>query len=300
MLTEVLESLAVKPEGIYVDCTFGRGGHTTAILNQLRTGKVIAFDQDLAAIEAGRNLQSRYPGSLILIHSNFNQLKAELANLGIAGVDGILMDLGVSSPQFDDPSRGFSYRYDSRLDMRMDQSQILDAQAIVNTYPFEALVRIFRQYGEEPFAKQIARKIEQARALQPIETTFQLVQIIKSALPSKVLSHKGHPAKQVFQALRIEVNRELEVLSEVLDDAIGLLNPDGRLAVLTFHSLEDRLVKQTFLKHTRQEVPSRLPVKDLPQSPYSLLHSKAVTANESELESNPRAHSAKLRVLRKN
>lgn len=300
MLMEVLEGLAIKPEGIYVDCTFGRGGHTTAILNKLTIGKVIAFDQDLAAIEAGKSLQASYPEKLNLIHANFKHLRSELDRLDIHEVDGILMDLGVSSPQFDDPTRGFSYRYDSRLDMRMDQSQKLDAYNVVNTYTFEQLVQIFRRYGEEPYAKQIARKIEASRMIQPIETTLQLVNVIKSALPSKVLSQKGHPAKQVFQALRIEVNAELEVLENVLDDAIELLKPDGRLAVLTFHSLEDRMVKQAFQKRIKSDIPSKLPLVDLPESKFSLISHKAITSGESELESNTRAHSAKLRILRKN
>ena len=218
LLKEVVDALAIKPEGIYVDCTFGRGGHSQAILKQLTTGRLIVLDQDHQAIEAAYRLQ-KTSNQVIVVQTNFKHLKSVLKELNIQEVDGILMDLGVSSPQFDDPSRGFSYRFDAELDMRMDQTQSLSAKEVVNSYKFENLVRIFRLYGEEAYAKQIARKIEAYRQQKSIETTLELVSIIKSALPSAVLSKKGHPAKQVFQALRIEVNAELEVLESTLEDA---------------------------------------------------------------------------------
>lgn len=299
LLKEVVDALAIKPEGIYVDCTFGRGGHSQAILKQLTTGRLIVLDQDHQAIEAAYRLQ-KTSDQVIVVQTNFKHLKSVLKELNIQEVDGILMDLGVSSPQFDDPSRGFSYRFDAELDMRMDQTQSLSAKEVVNSYKFENLVRIFRLYGEETYAKQIARKIEAYRQQKSIETTLELVTIIKSALPSAVLSKKGHPAKQVFQALRIEVNAELEVLESSLEDAIHCLKADGRLAVITFHSLEDRKVKQAFMAHSKVHIPAHLPLIDLPQAAYSLLNSKAIIPNENEIEENSRARSAKLRVLRKN
>jgi 16S rRNA (cytosine1402-N4)-methyltransferase len=294
-----LEGLNIKPHGIYVDCTLGRGGHSLGILALLTSGKLIGLDQDEQAIkEASENLKS-YSEKITLVHDNFRNIKSIMNDLTISSVDGILMDLGVSSPQFDDPQRGFSYRYDARLDMRMDRRQAIDAFYVVNSYPYERLVQILLSYGEEPYAKQIARAIEKQRILSPIETTFQLVNVIKSALPSKVLSQKGHPAKQVFQALRIEVNQELSILEGTLRDAISLLNHDGRLAVITFHSLEDRIVKKVFAEMSRVNVPSKLPVLGTPKADYELIDKKHSRANETELLENPRAHSAKLRILRK-
>ncbi|NTW95143.1 MAG: 16S rRNA (cytosine(1402)-N(4))-methyltransferase RsmH [Erysipelotrichaceae bacterium] len=294
-----LEGLNIKPHGIYIDCTLGRGGHSLGILAHLTTGRLIGLDQDEQAIkEASENLKA-YLEKITLVHDNFRNIKAIMNDLSISSVDGILMDLGVSSPQFDDPERGFSYRYDARLDMRMDRRQAIDAFYVVNSYPYERLVQILLSYGEEPYAKQIARAIEKQRSLTPIETTFQLVDVIKSALPSKVLSQKGHPAKQVFQALRIEVNQELSILEGTLRDAISLLNHDGRLAVITFHSLEDRIVKKVFAEMSRVNVPSKLPVLGTPKADYELIDKKHSRANETELLENPRAHSAKLRILRK-
>lgn len=299
MLNEVIDALSIKPNGIYVDGTFGRGGHSTAILNQLVDGHLVVFDQDERAIETAKQLSLQYPNKMTIIQSNFEHLSEKLDEINIKTIDGILLDLGVSSPQFDDPSRGFSYRFDTRLDMRMDLNQSLDAYQVINHYPFEKLVNIFQVYGEEKFAKQIARKIEKQREIKPIETSFELVDIIRSAYPSKVLKQKGHPAKQVFQAIRIEVNQELEVLKSVLDQAVSRLNPDGRLVILTFHSLEDRIVKQYFSKLTTIDVPSKIPLQNLPVTDYELVNKKVITSQEEELERNPRAHSAKLRALRK-
>jgi len=299
MLNEVLDALSIKSDGIYVDGTFGRGGHSRAILNQLTTGHLVVFDQDERAIETAQKLSLEYPNKMKIIQSNFEHLNEKLDESNIKGIDGILLDLGVSSPQFDDPSRGFSYRFDTRLDMRMNLNQSLDAYQVVNQYPFEKLMYIFQVYGEEKFAKQIARKIEKQREIKPIETSFELVDIIRSAYPSKVLKQKGHPAKQVFQAIRIEVNQELEVLKSVLDQAVNRLNPDGRLVILTFHSLEDRIVKQFFNKLTTIDVPSKIPLQVLPTTEFELVNRKVITSKEEELESNPRAHSAKLRAIRK-
>jgi 16S rRNA (cytosine1402-N4)-methyltransferase len=297
LYTEVLDGLAIDPTGIYVDGTLGRGGHAEGILKCLSTGKLIAFDQDDQAIAEATTRLAAYAKHLTVIHANFNTLAAVLSQLSIAAVNGILLDLGVSSPQFDDPQRGFSYRHDARLDMRMDRRQPLDAYTIVNTYPFVELMKMFQRYGEEPYAKGIARAIEARRQKQPIETTLQLVEVIKSALPSKVLSQKGHPAKQTFQALRIEVNRELEVLEEVLDQAVSALKPGGRLVVITFHSLEDKAVKHRFMALSDPHIPSKLPITNLVQAPYRMIKTKTKAASAEELRDNPRAHSAHIRIL---
>ena len=297
LYTEVLEGLSVDPTGIYVDGTLGRGGHAEGILKTLTTGRLIAFDQDEQAIREASARLVAYADRLTVIHANFNTLKATLTQLGISEVNGILLDLGVSSPQFDDPERGFSYRYDARLDMRMDRRQSLDAYTIVNTYPFAQLMKILQRYGEEPLAKNIARAIENYRSKQPIETTLQLVEIIKSALPAKVLSQKGHPAKQTFQALRIEVNHELDVLEEVLDQAVSVLSPGGRLVVLTFHSLEDKAVKHRFMDLADPHVPAKLPITNVVSAPYRMIKTKAKAASAEELRDNPRAHSAHCRIL---
>jgi len=299
MLLEVIEALDIKKDGLYVDGTFGRGGHSRAILDKLTTGHLIVFDQDERAIETAQKLSIEFPNKMTIIQSNFKHLNQELDARGFKNIDGILLDLGVSSPQFDDPSRGFSYRFDTRLDMRMDLSQSLDAYQVINHYSFEKLMHIFQVYGEEKFAKQIARKIEKQREIKPIETSFELVDIIRSAYPSKVLKQKGHPAKQVFQAIRIEVNQELEVLKSVLEQAVNRLNPMGRLVILTFHSLEDRMVKQYFSKLSVVDVPSKIPLQTLPLADYELVNRKVITSSEEELNQNPRAQSAKLRAIRK-
>jgi 16S rRNA (cytosine1402-N4)-methyltransferase len=299
MLHEVIEALDIKKDGLYVDGTFGRGGHSRAILDKLTTGHLVVFDQDERAIETANKLSLEFPNKMTIIQSNFKHLNQELDARGFKNIDGILLDLGVSSPQFDDPSRGFSYRFDTRLDMRMDLSQSLDAYQVINHYSFEKLMHIFQVYGEEKFAKQIARKIEKQREIKPIETSFELVDIIRSAYPSKVLKQKGHPAKQVFQAIRIEVNQELEVLKSVLEQAVNRLNPMGRLVILTFHSLEDRMVKQYFSKLSVVDVPSKIPLQTLPLADYELVNRKVITSSEEELSLNPRAQSAKLRAIRK-
>lgn len=299
LLNETIEALAIQADGIYVDATFGRGGHSKAILEHLSSGTLIALDQDEAAIKVAESLQKEHP-RLLVFRENFEHLDDVLNALNIDRIDGILFDLGVSSPQLDESDRGFSYRSNHRLDMRMDQRQSLDAYTVVNSYTYEQLKSVLKRYGEEPFAKQIARKIERAREQAPIETTDQLVEIIKSALPSKVLSAKGHPAKQSFMAIRIEVNRELEVLENVLKAALHRLKPNGRCAVISFHSLEDRIVKQIFNKYIQDPHPSKLPISQPERAAYRLHTRKPITASERELKENSRAHSAKLRVLIKN
>ena len=300
LLNETVDLLNVKPDGIYVDGTLGRGGHTSLLLSRLTTGHVYAFDKDQQAIEESKVNLQKYEGKVTFIHSDFGNMKEALKEYGISKVDGVMMDLGVRSPQFDDPSRGFSYRFDARLDMRMDQSQDLDAYKVVNTYSFANLTKILSRYGEVRFAKQIARAIEKARQEKPIETTFELVDIIKSALPAAELRKKGHPAKQTFQALRIEVNDELGSLRRGLEEACGLLNVHGRCAVITFHSLEDRMVKQTFKDLTTAPfVDPKIPltVDQMEQASFLNLTKKPIVADEEESIENRRSHSAKLRGI---
>jgi len=299
LLNEAVDGLEIRPDGVYVDATLGRGGHSRKIAEKLTSGRLIAFDLDEQAIEETKLLLADLMEKITIVHANFADMKQELLKLGIEKVDGILMDLGVSSPQFDDPARGFSYRYDARLDMRMDQTKELSAYEVINNYRFDQLMKIFSHYGEEPFAKNIARKIEAARVKAPIETTLQLVDVIRSALPAKVLSKKGHPAKQVFQAIRIEVNGELDSLKQALSDGITLLNDRGTFCVITFHSLEDRMVKEMFKEVSTVYVPKKLPIAQLPQANYEVTTRKPIIADESELSENQRSHSAKLRILRK-
>lgn len=300
LLEESIDLLDVKEDGIYVDGTLGRGGHSLKIAEKLTTGHLYGFDKDLTAIEESKETLKNYIDKVTFIHSDFENIKEELSNRGINKIDGMIMDLGVSSPQFDDEDRGFSYRFDSRLDMRMDQSKELDAYYIINNYDFSDLVRIMSRYGEEPFAKQIARKIEKQREVKPIETTFELVDVIKSALPSKVLSKKGHPAKKVFQAIRIEVNQELDSLTNGLYDALEMLNHDGKIAVISFHSLEDRIVKQIFNEVSKEEkVNKRVPLLNDKEMEYELINRKPVLPTEKENQENKRSHSAKLRVIRR-
>ncbi len=299
LLHEAIAGLEIKPDGIYVDATLGRGGHSLQIASKLTTGKLFCFDRDASAIAESKETLRSVLDKITFIQANFAQMEEQLNQIGIHEVDGILVDLGVSSPQFDDPARGFSYRFDARLDMRMDQSQSLSAWEVVNQYTFVDLMRILHRYGEEPFAKQIARKIEAQRQIKPIDTTLQLVDVIKSALPSKVLSKKGHPAKQTFQALRIEVNGELDALQEMLEQGIRLLNENGRFCIITFQSLEDRIVKDRFNEVSTIHVPRKLPLADLPVADYEFITRKAIVASEAELAINNRSHSAKLRILRK-
>lgn len=300
LLNEVIENLNINPDGIYIDLTLGRAGHSSEILKRLSNkGKLIGFDQDIDAIQASIERLSKISSNFEVIKSNFENVKDELLKRGITKVDGILADLGVSSPQFDQGDRGFSYRFDAKLDMRMDQNANLSAYEIVNTYSLIDLTRIFREYGEEKYAYEIAKRIVREREQKPVETTFELVDIIKRSLPSKELSKKGHPAKQVFQALRIETNRELEVLETMLKDGLELLSSKGRMAIITFQSLEDRIVKNIFKEvSTPKATPRWIP--SLPEDQevdYQLINKKVIVASEEELKRNPRSESAKLRVI---
>ncbi|WP_286006441.1 16S rRNA (cytosine(1402)-N(4))-methyltransferase RsmH [Ligilactobacillus aviarius] len=302
LLNEAVENLKVKPDGIYVDCTLGGGGHTRKILSQLNeNGRLFSFDQDQTAIEYNQKaldnqLQS---GKLTLVKDNFRNIKKRLNELGVSKIDGAVYDLGVSSPQFDVAQRGFSYKLEAPLDMRMDQSQSLTAKQIVNDWSFNDLVRIFSRYGEEKFAKSIARKIEKQRQLQPIQTTTELVEVIKAGIPARARRTGGHPAKRVFQALRIAVNDELGALETSLEQVLEMLNIDGRVSVITFQSLEDRLVKSMFKEKTSlPDLPQGLPV--IPQGmevDYRLVNRKPILPTKSEIETNHRAHSAKLRAI---
>jgi S-adenosyl-methyltransferase MraW len=264
LLEEAAEGLNIKPNGIYVDCTLGGAGHSLRILEELNEeGHLYAFDQDDFAIEQAKITLKHgiEKGQVTLVEDNFRNLTENLAKLGVEKVDGVLYDLGVSSPQLDDGDRGFSYNYDADLDMRMNQDQPLTAYDIVNQWEYNDLVRILFQYGEEKFSKQIARRIEQHREVKPIETTFELVDIIKEAIPAPARRTGGHPAKRTFQAIRIAVNDELNAVSESIEQAIKLINVDGRISVITFHSLEDRIVKQLFKEYsTVEEPPKNLPI----------------------------------------
>ncbi|WP_303972184.1 16S rRNA (cytosine(1402)-N(4))-methyltransferase RsmH [Streptococcus merionis] len=303
LLNETVEGMAVKPDGIYVDATLGGAGHSELILSKLGpTGHLYAFDQDQKAIDHAQKRLAPYlkKGQVTFVKSNFRHLKAELEKLGVTAIDGICYDLGVSSPQLDERERGFSYKQDAPLDMRMDQSQDLTAYHVVNEYSFNDLVKIFFRYGEDKFSKQIARKIEQARIVKPIETTTELAELIKSAKPAKELKKKGHPAKQIFQAIRIAVNDELGAAEESLTQAIDLLALDSQIAVITFHSLEDRLTKQLFKEKSTAHVPKGVPIiPDNLKPELELVNRKPILPSELELEANNRAHSAKLRVARK-
>lgn len=300
LLHETVDSLNVKPDGIYVDGTLGRAGHAKYLISKLTTGHLYAFDKDEQALEESKTNLEGYLDKITMIHADFSSMKEELNKLGIEKVDGIMMDLGVSSPQFDDSERGFSYRFDARLDMRMNQEQGLDAEKVVNTYSEKELIRILREYGEERYAMSIAKAIVKKRAIKPIHTTFELVDVIKSALPAKELRKKGHPAKQTFQAIRIEVNGELVALQRGLQEALDLLDLNGRCAVITFHSLEDRIVKNTFKDYSSAPfVEPRIPLKveQMEQASFQLINRKPILATQEELNENNRSHSAKLRVI---
>lgn len=298
---ESIEGLAIKPDGIYVDCTLGGAGHSEEIVKQLTTGHLYAFDQDDVALAHAAERLAAYEGRFTLIKSNFAYLKEQLAAHGVENVDGILFDLGVSSPQLDEGERGFSYNHDARLDMRMDQSSPLSAYEVVNEWSYNDLVRIFFTYGEEKFSKQIARKIEKAREERPIETTFELVELIKDAIPAPARRKGGHPAKRTFQAIRIAVNDELNVFDRAVHQAIDLLRVGGRLCVITFHSLEDRMCKQAIKeKSSLPELPPGLPMIPVEMEPeLRLVTRKPITAGVEELDDNRRARSAKLRVAEK-
>ena len=299
LLQETIEGLNIKEDGIYVDCTLGGGGHSSEILKRLTTGHLYCFDQDQNAIKAASERLSKISDNFTIIYSNFKNIKNELLRLGVTKVDGIVFDLGVSSPQFDDGERGFSYNYDARLDMRMDQSQPLSAYEIVNEYDFNDIVKILFKYSDEKYAKQIARNIEKHRAIKPIETTFELVEVVKEAIPAAARRKGGHPAKRTFQALRIAVNDELNVFDIALKDALDLTNIGGRVAVITFHSLEDKICKYTFNEVTNQQpVPSHIAV--IPESMlprFKKVTRKPLVASDKELEENHRSHSAKLRIV---
>lgn len=299
---ETIKGLNIQPNGTYIDCTVGAGGHAEAILSQLdEDGLLIAFDQDEEALYAAQEKLRTFKDQTVFVHANFRKIKQEIEVLGIEDINGILFDLGVSSPQLDHGERGFSYRHDARLDMRMNQSQQLSAYEIINDWPYEKLVSVFFQYGEERFSKQIARKIEHVRENHPIETTHQLVELIKEAIPAPARRTGGHPAKRIFQALRIAVNDELVAFNEALHQAAEIINIKGRIAVITFHSLEDRLCKQAFKKwSTRKNIPRNLPI--IPEgfeAPFKLITRKAITAADDELSDNRRARSAKLRIIEK-
>ena len=300
LLAETIEQLNIKPDGIYMDGTLGGGGHASEVCKRLTTGHFYGFDQDDAAIAAAGERLAPFGDRVTIIRNNYCNAKAALSELGVSGVDGIVLDLGVSSYQLDTEERGFSYRYNAPLDMRMDRRQSLTARDIVNDYSESELFRMIRDYGEDRFAKNIAKHIVQARADKPIETTFELNEIIKAAIPAK-MRQNGHPSKQTFQAIRIACNRELEVLRNSLEDFIGLLNPGGRLCIITFHSLEDRIVKNAFKE---AENPCTCP----PEFPVCVCGREAlgkcttrkpILPSAKELEENSRSKSAKLRVFAK-
>lgn len=299
MLNETIDYLNIKEDGVYVDCTLGGAGHALYLLNQLSDeGRLIAIDQDLTAIENAKDVLKEHLHKVTFIHSNFRELTQILNELNIEKVDGIYYDLGVSSPQLDVPERGFSYHHDAKLDMRMDQTQSLSAYEVVNEWPYEALVKIFYRYGEEKFSKQIARRIEANREKQPIETTLELVEVIKEGIPAKARRKGGHPAKRVFQAIRIAVNDELSAFEDSIEQAIELVKVNGRISVITFHSLEDRLCKQMFQEYEKgPDVPRGLPVIPEAYTPkLKRVNRKPITETDEDLDDNNRARSAKLRI----
>ena len=298
LLNETLDGLAIKPEGTYVDCTLGGGGHSHAIGERLSTeGMIVGLDQDVAALEAASKRLDDLSCQVKVIKTNFSNLKQALQEAGIHEVDGFVFDLGVSSHQLDTAERGFSYMQDGPLDMRMNQSGALTAETIVNTYSSEELYRIIWDYGEERWAKRIVQFILEAREEEPITSTSQLVDIIKRAIPAKARQDGPHPAKRTFQALRIEVNQELQILHDAFVDAVSMLKPKGRIAVITFHSLEDRITKQTFKELAQGcTCPPSLPMCVCHHVPTVKAKNKAVEPSQREVEENPRARSAKLRV----
>ena len=299
LLKEVIDGLNIKSDGVYLDLTLGRAGHSSEILKRLKTGLLIGVDQDIEAIEYSQTRLAAISDKFTLVRSNFVNIDEILENLKISKVDGILMDLGVSSPQFDDVSRGFSYRFDSELDMRMDQRNELTAKRIVNKYSLDELVKVFNEYGEEKYSYSIAKNIVKQREIAPINTTFELVEIIKRSKPSKELKKVGHPAKQVFQALRIEVNDEINVLKRTLTKALNHLNPGGRLAVITFHSGEDKIVKHLFKELTVVEGNRYdLPLQNQ-NVEYRLITRKGIKPSESEIGENHRSVSSTLRIIEK-
>lgn len=301
LLEECIQGLAIKPDGIYIDGTLGRAGHSLEIVKRLTTGQLICIDRDQAALDAAQVRLADYLDRVMLVHNNFSQIPQVLDELGIAAVDGVLLDLGVSSPQLDDPARGFSYMHDAPLDMRMDQTQPLTAATVVNQWSEQELSWIFSRYGEERYARQVAAAIVRNREKTAIETTLQLVDVIKSAMPAAALREKQHPAKRVFQAIRIAVNDELSACSEAVDAIIPRLKPGGRLCIITFHSLEDRLVKNGYQAQARGcTCPPEFPVCVCGKTPaIKLTPKKPILPSKEEIERNPRARSAKLRIAEK-
>jgi len=300
LIDECIEGLAIRPEGIYVDATLGGGGHTTEISKRLTTGYVIGLDRDADAIA---NAERKFADNPCIrpVRSNFCNMSEALASVGVEKVDGVLFDLGVSSPQLDTPERGFSYMADAPLDMRMDRRESLTARDVVNEYPRERIEEILRDYGEERYARRISENIIYARSKAPIETTLELVDIIKHSMPGKALAEKQHPAKRSFQAIRIEVNGELAALRSGLEAALDVLKPGGRIAVISFHSLEDRIVKHTFADAAKGcTCPSDFPICVCGKTPdIKIINRSAITAKADELELNPRSRSAKLRIAEK-
>ncbi len=300
LLNETIDGLNIQPDGIYVDGTLGGGGHAYEVCRRLGDkGSIVGIDQDAAAIEAAGNRLKDFGEKVTIVRSNYCDMKSKLHELGIDKADGIVLDLGVSSYQLDTAERGFSYREDAPLDMRMDTRQKMTARDIVNDYEEMELYRVIRDYGEDKFAKNIAKHIVAARKVKPIETTGELTEIIRASIPMKYQKKSGHPAKRTFQAIRIELNRELEVLKDSLDDMIDLLNPGGRLCIITFHSLEDRIVKSAFRKNENPcTCPSDFPVCVCGKvSKGSILTRKPILPSEEEMEENSRAKSAKLRIF---
>lgn len=301
LLQECLDGLNIRPDGIYIDGTLGGAGHSSQIAKRLTTGRLIGIDRDPVALKAAGERLSPYSDRVTLVHSNFCRMAEVVKELGLPGVDGILLDLGVSSPQLDEVSRGFSYMADAPLDMRMNGKDALTAREVVNTWPQEELRRILWNYGEERYAPQIASAICRRREVSPIETTLELVDVIRSAMPAAALREKQHPAKRTFQAIRIAVNDELGSVEKAMEAAIPLLNPGGRLAVITFHSLEDRIVKLSMAEAAKGcTCPPQFPVCVCGKKPIvKLISRKPIVASPEELEANPRSRSAKLRVCEK-
>ena len=301
LLQECIDGLNIKPDGIYVDGTLGGAGHSSEIVKRLTTGRHIGIDRDPVALKAAGKRLEPYAGKVTLVHSNFCEIRQVLEDLDIEGVDGILLDLGVSSPQLDDGERGFSYMVDAPLDMRMNNEDALTAATVVNTWPYEELKRILFEYGEERYAPKIASAICSRREQKPIETTLELVDVIRGAMPAAALREKQHPAKRSFQAIRIAVNDELGSVEKVMRDAIPKLNKGGRLAVITFHSLEDRIVKNAMVNASKGcTCPPSFPVCVCGKKPQvKLITRKPIVSGQEELEINPRARSAKLRICEK-
>lgn len=302
LLKETLDVLNIKKDGVYVDLTLGRGGTSSSILERIPDGHLYSFDMDQEAIDESKQRLANVSNNFTIIKSNFAYFVEKLNEIGVKEVDGITADLGVSSPQFDEAERGFSYREEAELDMRMDKDNPLNAKIIVNTYSFENLLKVFREYGEDPFSYQVAKEIVKERANKEISTTTELVDLIKRCKPAKELAKKGHPAKQIFQALRVETNNELGNLKQLLETFDNILKPGGRIAIITFQSLEDRLVKERFKELSvvegSREGPELLP-NEIRKAPYKLISRKPIIASEKELEENHRSKPAKLRCIEK-